>query len=385
MAVLMRNFRLKFVSGVINRWQFSLVAVLSIILSLAGQGAEAAKLREISSFAGIRSNQLIGYGLVVGLDGSGDQTTQTPFTIQTTLSLMQALGVTLPANTRMQLRNTAAVMVTATLPSFAKPGQPIDVSVSSVGNAKSLKGGMLLMTPLRGADGQVYAMAQGSVVVPGAGASGGGSSVTVNHQSVGRVPAGGLVERQVPQSIDDELVQVDLHRSDFMQMQRVVEAVARRFGPNVAMPMDARAVQLRLPLSQADRVRFLAELEGLDIDLVEEMPRVIINARTGSVVMNQGVRLDPVAVAHGSLTVKISRDPMVSQPSPLSQGQTVSSSRTNVDVNIGSGSLGALPRGASLDEVVRALNLLGANAQDLVAILQAMKAAGALRAELELI
>jgi len=385
MAVLMRNFRLKFVSGVINRWQFSLVAVLSIILSLAGQGAEAAKLREISSFAGIRSNQLIGYGLVVGLDGSGDQTTQTPFTIQTTLSLMQALGVTLPANTRMQLRNTAAVMVTATLPSFAKPGQPIDVSVSSVGNAKSLKGGMLLMTPLRGADGQVYAMAQGSVVVPGAGASGGGSSVTVNHQSVGRVPAGGLVERQVPQSIDDELVQVDLHRSDFMQMQRVVEAVARRFGPNVAMPMDARAVQLRLPLSQADRVRFLAELEGLDIDLVEEIPRVIINARTGSVVMNQGVRLDPVAVAHGSLTVKISRDPVVSQPSPLSQGQTVSTSRTNVDVNIGSGSLGALPKGASLDEVVRALNLLGANAQDLVAILQAMKAAGALKAELELI
>jgi flagellar P-ring protein precursor FlgI len=189
----------------------------------------------------------------------------------------------------------------------------------------------------------------------------------------------------VPQSIDDELVQVDLHRSDFMQMQRVVEAVARRFGPNVAMPMDARAVQLRLPLSQADRVRFLAELEGLDIDLVEEIPRVIINARTGSVVMNQGVRLDPVAVAHGSLTVKISRDPVVSQPSPLSQGQTVSTSRTNVDVNIGSGSLGALPKGASLDEVVRALNLLGANAQDLVAILQAMKAAGALKAELELI
>ena len=298
---------------------------------------------------------------------------------------MQALGVTLPANTRMQLRNTAAVMVTATLPSFAKPGQPIDVTVSSVGNAKSLKGGMLLMTPLRGADGQVYAMAQGSVVVPGAGASGGGGSVTVNHQSVGRVPAGGLVERQVPQSIDDELVQVDLHRSDFMQMQRVVEAVARRFGPNVAMPMDARAVQLRLPLSQADRVRFLAELEGLDIDLVEEIPRVIINARTGSVVMNQGVRLDPVAVAHGSLTVKISRDPVVSQPSPLSQGQTVSTSRTNVDVNIGSGSLGALPKGASLDEVVRALNLLGANAQDLVAILHAMKAAGALKAELELI
>ncbi|NCV84673.1 MAG: flagellar basal body P-ring protein FlgI [Oxalobacteraceae bacterium] len=365
--------------------RFSLTTVLVIFIAVANLNAEAAKLREISSFAGIRSNQLIGYGLVVGLDGSGDQTTQTPFTIQTTLSLMQALGVTLPANTRMQLRNTAAVMVTATLPSFAKPGQPIDVTVSSVGNAKSLKGGMLLMTPLRGADGQVYAMAQGSVVVPGAGASGGGGSVTVNHQSVGRVPAGGLVERQVPQSIDDELVQVDLHRSDFMQMQRVVEAVARRFGPNVAMPMDARAVQLRLPLSQADRVRFLAELEGLDIDLVEEIPRVIINARTGSVVMNQGVRLDPVAVAHGSLTVKISRDPVVSQPSPLSQGQTVSTSRTNVDVNIGSGSLGALPKGASLDEVVRALNLLGANAQDLVAILQAMKAAGALKAELELI
>ncbi len=372
--------RLQSVLGALRFASFIVLVFISVI-----ESASAAKLRDLSAFAGVRSNQLIGYGLVVGLDGSGDQTTQTPFTIQTTISLLRALGVTLPANTRMQLRNTAAVMVTASLPSFAKPGQPIDVSVSSLGNAKSLKGGMLLMTPLRGADGQVYAMAQGTVLVPGAGASSGGASVTVNHQSVGRVPSGALVERQVPQNIDDELIQVDLHRSDFMQMQRVVEAVSRRFGPNVAIPLDARAIQLRLPTNQGDRVRFLAELESLDIELVEDMPRVIINARTGSVVMNQGVKIDPVAVAHGALTVKISKEPVVSQPAPLSQGQTVATARTAVDVNIGPGSLGALPRGASLEEVVRALNLLGANAQDLVAILQAMKAAGALKAELELI
>jgi flagellar P-ring protein precursor FlgI len=366
--------------------KFFQIVLLPLLLCLQYGDALATKLRDISSIAGVRSNQLIGYGLVVGLDGSGDQTTQTPFTLQTTLSLLQALGVKMPEGQRVQLRNTAAVMVTATLPPFAKPGQNIDVSVSSVGNAKTLRGGMLLLTPLRAADGQVYAMAQGSVLVPGAGAGGGGgAAVLVNHQSVGRVPAGGLVERAVPQSIDEDLMQVDLHRADFGQMQKVVESISRRFGPNVAVPLDSRAIQVRLPQSQLDRVRFVADLESLTVDSVEEAPRVIINSRTGSVVMNQGVRLDPVAVAHGNLTVRINRDTQVSQPAPLSQGQTAATQRTNVDVNIGSGALGALPRGASLEEVVRALNLLGANAQDLVAILQAMKAAGALKAELELI
>jgi flagellar P-ring protein precursor FlgI len=362
-----------------------LALLLPILLMLQVGEALAAKLRDISSIAGVRSNQLIGYGLVVGLDGSGDQTTQTPFTLQTTLSLLQALGVKMPEGQRVQLRNTAAVMVTATLPPFAKPGQNIDVSVSSVGNAKTLRGGMLLLTPLRAADGQVYAMAQGSVLVPGAGAGGGGAAVLVNHQSVGRVPSGGLVERAVPQAIDEDLMQVDLHRADFGQMQKVVESISRRFGPNVAIPLDSRAIQVRLPQSQLDRVRFVADLESLTVDSVDEAPRVIINSRTGSVVMNQGVRLDPVAVAHGNLTVRINRDTQVSQPAPLSQGQTAATQRTNVDVNIGPGTLGALPKGASLEEVVRALNLLGANAQDLVAILQAMKAAGALKAELEMI
>jgi flagellar P-ring protein precursor FlgI len=361
------------------------VFLLSLLFACQLGSAEASKLRDISSIAGVRSNQLIGYGLVVGLDGSGDQTTQTPFTLQTTLSLLQALGVKMPEGQRVQLRNTAAVMVTATLPPFARPGQNLDVSVSSIGNAKTLRGGMLLLTPLRAADGQVYAMAQGSVLVPGAGASGGGGAVLVNHQSVGRVPGGGLVERSVPQAIEDDLMQVDLYRADFGQMQKVVEAISRRFGPNVAVPLDSRAIQVRMPQSQIDRVRFVADLESLIVEPVDEVPRVIINSRTGSVVMNQGVRLDPVAVAHGNLTVKISRDTQVSQPAPLSQGQTVATQRSSVDVSIGSGSLGALPKGASLEEVVRALNLLGANAQDLVAILQAMKAAGALKAELELI
>ena len=346
---------------------------------------QAAQLRELGSVSGVRTNQLIGFGLVVGLDGSGDQTTQTPFTLQTMRSLLQALGVTVPPEDRIQLRNTAAVMVTASLPPFSRPGQAVDVTVSSVGNAKSLRGGMLLMTPLRGADGQVYAMAQGSVLVPGAGAGGGGASVTVNHQSVGRVPAGAMVERPVQQSIEDDVLQIDLHRADFAQMQKVVESIGRRFGPNVAIPLDGRTIQVRMPQDQLGKMKFLADLQSLSVDVVDELPRVIINSRTGSVVMNQGVRLDPVAVAHGNLTVKINRDTQVSQPAPLSQGQTAATQRTNVDVNIGSGALGALPRGASLEEVVRALNLLGANAQDLVAILQAMKAAGALKAELELI
>ena len=345
----------------------------------------SAPLKELGSISGVRTNQLIGFGLVVGLDGSGDQTTQTPFTLQTMRSLLQALGVTVPAEDRIQLRNTAAVMVTASLPAFAKPGQSMDVTVSSVGNAKTLRGGMLLMTPLRGADGQVYAMAQGSVLVPGAGAGGGGASVTVNHQSVGRVPSGATIERPVQQGAEEDVLQIDLHRADFGQMQRVVEAIAKRFGPNVAVPLDGRTIQVRMPQDQLNRTRFLSDLLALSVDLIEESPRVIINSRTGSVVMNQGVRLDPVAVAHGNLTVKISRDTQVSQPAPLSQGQTAVTQRTNVDVNIGPGTLGALPKGASLEEVVRALNLLGANAQDLVAILQAMKAAGSLRAELEII
>ena len=359
---------------------------LSLFIAVALPSlAFGAQLRDLGSVSGVRTNQLIGFGLVVGLDGSGDQTTQTPFTLQTMRSLLQALGVTVPPEDRIQLRNTAAVMVTASLPPFSRPGQTVDVTVSSVGNAKSLRGGMLLMTPLRGADGQVYAMAQGSVLVPGAGAGGGGASVTVNHQSVGRVPSGAMVERGVQQSLEEDVLQIDLYRADFSQMQRVVEAVAKRFGPNVAVPLDGRTIQVRMPQDQLSRMRFLADLQALQVDVVDEVPRVIINSRTGSVVMNQGVRLDPVAVAHGNLTVKINRDTQVSQPAPLSQGQTAATQRTNVDVNVGSGALGALPKGASLEEVVRALNLLGANAQDLVAILQAMKAAGALKAELELI
>lgn len=362
-----------------------LATMLLAMVVLVPGAAFANKLRDISTISGVRSNQLIGYGLVVGLDGSGDQTTQTPFTIQATISMLQSLGVTLPPGVRMQLRNTAAVMVTSSLPAFAKPGQVLDVTVSSIGNAKSLKGGMLLMTALRGPDGQVYAVAQGSVLIPGSSAGGGGSSSVTNHQSAGRVPAGGIIERSAPQAIEDEIIQIELKRADFIQIQKVVEAVTKRFGSNVAAPIDSRAVQLRLPLSQSDRVRFIAELEALIIEQVEESPRVVVNSRTGSVVMNQGVRLEPVAVAHGSLTVKITKEPVISQPNPLSQGQTVVAAKQSVDVNVGSGSLAALPSGASLEEVVRALNLLGANAQDLVAILQAIKAAGALKAELELI
>jgi flagellar P-ring protein precursor FlgI len=368
-----------------RRWRALACAAL---LSVGAPAVHAQRLKDIASFSGVRSNQLIGYGLVVGLDGTGDQTTQAPFTRQAVASMLSALGVALPPGQQFQLRNTAAAVVTATLPPFARPGQAIDITVSSLGNARSLRGGTLLMTPLRAADGQVYAIAQGSVVVSGAGASTGGvggASTVINHLSAGRVPNGGQVERAVPQSIEEAHLQLELARGDFATMQRVVEAIGRRFGPTVAMPLDARALQIRVPAEPDRRLAFLAEIEQLRIDPVPEAARVVVNSRTGSVVLNQAVQLGPCAVAHGNLTVRVTRDPIVSQPQPFGRGDTAVLSRDSVDVEQAGGQLVGIPAGASLEVVVRALNLLGANPMDLIAILQAMRAAGALRAELEVI
>jgi len=345
----------------------------------------AERLKELATIQGVRDNPLIGYGLMVGLDGTGDQTMQTPFTTQSLNNMLQQLGITMPQGVNMQLKNVAAVMVTATLPSFARPGQAIDVTVSSMGNAKSLRGGTLLMTPLKGVDGQVYAIAQGNMVVGGAGASANGSKVQINQLSSGRIPSGGIVERTVESAIGGEgELTVELTRSDFGTAQRAVEAINRQFGP-VAEAVDARVIRVHAPESPQDRVGFLARLEGLEVTPTQAVARVVINARTGSVVMNQAVRVSECAVAHGNLSVVINTQPVVSQPEAFSRGRTVESAQSEISVNQGSGALQMVRGSASLADVIKGLNALGANPQDLVSILQAMKTAGALRAELEII
>ena len=349
--------------------------------------AQAMRLKEVASVQGVRTNQLVGYGLVVGLDGTGDQTTSTPFTTQSINALLQQMGVTVPAGTSMQLKNVAAVMVTAQLPPFAQPGQLLDVTVSSLGNAKSLRGGTLIATPLKGADGQIYALAQGNLIVGGAGASAAGSKVQINHLSAGRVPEGATVERAVATPLSQgEYLQLDLNSNDYNTAREVARAVNARMGEGLAQAMDGRVVRVRMPESADARVAFLADIENLPIELAAPAARIVINARTGSVVVNQTVTLNPCAVAHGSLSVTINSTPMVSQPSPFSTGgTTVSKDKADITIKQEPGSLIQLPAGTKLADVVKALNSLGATPQDLLAILQAMKTAGALNAEIEVI
>ncbi len=348
--------------------------------------AHAERIKDLASVQGVRANQLIGYGLVVGLDGSGDQTTQTPFTVQSITSMLSQLGVNLPPGTSLQLKNVAAVMLTASLPAFAKPGQTIDVTVSSIGNAKSLRGGTLLLTSLKGADSQVYAMAQGNVLVGGVGASTpGGSSVQINHLSVGRVSGGATVERAVPTLLgQDGYIYLDLNTTDFTTTRRVVAAINGAFGDGIAAALDGRVVQVAAPPDADRRVDFLSRIESLDVQPGSSVAKIILNARTGSVVMNQSVTVDNCAVAHGNLSVVITSEPVISQPGPFSTGQTVQAQREQIEIRQDKGGL-TMVKGVNLSEVVKALNSIGATPQDLLAILQAMKAAGALRAELEII
>ncbi|MES2025004.1 MAG: flagellar basal body P-ring protein FlgI [Pseudomonadota bacterium] len=348
--------------------------------------SQAERLKDLASVQGVRQNQLIGYGLVVGLDGSGDQTTQTPFTIQSIISMMQQMGVNLPQGINMQLKNVAAVMVTTSLPAFAQPGQTLDITVSSMGNAKSLRGGTLLMTPLKGADGQIYGMAQGNVVVGGAGAAANGSKAQINHLSVGRISAGATVERAVVTSLGQgDLIFLELKDSDFSTASRVVDAVNKRFGPETAAAQDGRVIRVRAPMSNDERVSFLGALESINVTPAQVSAKVILNARTGSVVMNQAVTLDTCAVSHGNLSVTINTQPIISQPAPFSGGQTVVAQQSQIEINKDPGKVILLKNSASLADVVKALNSIGATPQDLLAILQAMKAAGSLRAELEII
>lgn len=365
-----------------NVWKFALV----LTILLVGNGAAyAERIKDMASVQGVRTNQLAGFGLVVGLDGSGDQTTQTPFTVQSIINMLGQMGVNLPPSS-LQLKNVAAVMVTATLPAFAKPGQNIDVTVSSIGNAKSLRGGTLIMAPLKGADGQVYAISQGNVLVGGVGASAGGSSAQVNHLSVGRIPAGATVERAVNTPLGQgDYINLELNAGDFTTANRVVQAINNRFGAGTASASDARQIRVAAPRDNNQRVAFLSQIENLPVTAGNGAAKVILNARTGSVVMNQNVEVDNCAVAHGNLAVTITSETQVSQPNPLSQGATVATQTAQIDITAQKGELVTLPVSPSLSEVVKALNAVGASPQDLLAILQAMKAAGALRAELEII
>ena len=349
--------------------------------------AEAARIKEVAAVQGVRSNPLTGYGIVVGLDGTGDQTTQTPFTTQSLNAMLQQMGVTVPAGTNMQLKNVAAVMVTAQLPPFAQPGQAIDVNVSSIGNAKSLRGGTLIATPLKGADGQIYALAQGNLIVGGAGAAANGSKVQINHLSAGRIPEGATVERAVPTPLNlGDTLLLGLNAADFATARAVANAINGAKGSGTAVAVDGRTVQLqKVPAAGGERIAFLADIENLKIELEKPAARIVLNARTGSVVMNDAVTLAPCAVAHGNLAVTISTTPGVSQPAPFSQGQTTQADKSDIAITQQGGALVQMPAGTKLADVVKALNALGATPMDLLAILQAMKSAGALNAEIEVI
>lgn len=346
----------------------------------------ATRIKEVAGVQGVRSNPLVGYGLVVGLDGTGDQSQGAPFTAQSLAAMLSQMGVAVPPGVQLQAKNVAAVMVTAALPAFAQPGQAIDVNVSSLGNAKSLRGGMLIATPLKGADGNVYALAQGNLIVGGAGASAAGSKVQINHLSAGRVPQGATVERSVPTPLaQGEFLQLDVTSADFATARDVAKAINTAKGEGTAMALDGRVVRVHAPQDMNARVAFLADVENLTLELTKPAARIVLNARTGSVVMNDAVTLAPCAVAHGSLSVTISNTPVISQPGPLSGGTTAQASKADIAITQQAGSLVQMPAGAKLADVVKALNALGATPQDLLAILQAMKSAGALNAEIEVI
>lgn len=345
------------------------------------------RIKDLATIAGVRDNQLIGYGLVVGLDGTGDQTTQAPFSTQSLKNMLNQLGVTLPEGVNPQTKNMAAVMITADLPPFAKPGQRMDITVSSLGNSKSLRGGTLLMTPLKGADGQVYAIAQGNLTVGGFGAGGAdGSRITVNVPSVGRIPNGATVEREVPTSFNQgSHLTLNLRRPDFTTAYRMADTINASFGEELAQALDGSSVQVRAPVNPNQRVTFVSMLENLTLEAAEPPARVVINARTGTIVMGAGVTVRPAAISHGNLTVTISEDPAVSQPGAFAGGQTAVVPQSDVEIAQEQNRMFLFAPGTALGDIVEAVNEVGAAPGDLVAILEALREAGALRAELVVI
>jgi flagellar P-ring protein precursor FlgI len=361
-----------------------LACVAGAMFLLMFPPVHADRVKDLASIAGVRSNQLVGYGLVVGLDGTGDQTSQVQFTVQSLKSMLARYGVTIPPGVNLQPKNVAAVSVHAELPPFAKTGQTIDVTVSSLGNAKSLRGGSLLMTPLKGADGRVYAVAQGNLIVGGFGVSGNdGSKITVNIPSAGRIPDGASVERTVanPFATGDNIV-LNLRSADFTTANRLAEAINRTIGPGAARALDGASVQVSAPNDVSQRVAFVSLLENIEVNPGEAAARIIVNSRTGTIVIGSHVRVMPAAVTHGSLSVTISEKPVVSQPPPLSRGATTVVPSSTIQVEQAKNRMFLFDPGVQLNEIVRAVNQVGAAPGDLVAILEALKQAGALRAEL---
>lgn len=359
------------------------VGILFFLLCLVPALSQAERIKDIANIQGIRDNQLMGYGVVVGLDGTGDVS---PLTTQGIISAMIQLGVKLPPGVNLNAKNIAGVAVTATLPPFAQTGQTLDVTVSSLGSAKSLRGGTLIMTALKGADGQIYAVAQGNLLVGGAGASAGGSSVTVNHLNAGRIVAGATVEKTIEVSVGQgDTVTLELRAADFTTASRVVSAINNRFGQNTAAAINSRVISIRAPMDYDGRVGFMSDLQSLTVKAADVIAKVVLNGRTGSVVMNQSVTVKECAIAHGNLSIVISATNEVSQPGAFSGGQTTGVSNAQIDITSQPGLVVRLPNSVMLADVVKALNSIGATPQDLLAILQAMKAAGSLNAELEII
>lgn len=358
-----------------------LIALLLSALLLMPAPAQAERVRDLGSFQGVRANQLIGYGVVVGLQGTGDD--NLAYLTETMKGVSGRLGMPLPPGVSPGLKNAAAVIVTADLPAFAKPGQRIDITVSTLGKAKSLRGGALILTPLVGADGQIYAMAQGNVAVGGLGVSGkDGSQLTVNVPTVGRIASGASVERAVATGFDsDGPLHFNLHSADFLTASRVRDAINGRY-PGAAQLVDAVTLAIALPQGGDARSAALAEIEMLDVTPAAQAARVIVNSRTGTVVINQAVRLNPAAISHGKLTIRIDENPRVVQPAPFSQGETAQEEASTIAIEEQGGGLIAMPGAASLSDVVAALNLLGVGASDLVVILEALRQAGALQAEM---
>lgn len=357
---------------------------LMLVAMLVAPVVLADRLKDISDVQGVRTNQLIGYGLVVGLDGTGDKTSQTPFTAQTFRNMMEQFGISVPENLTPKLKNVAAVSIHSELPPFAKPGQRIDITVSSIGNASSLRGGTLLMTPLRGADGRVYAVAQGDLVVGGFGAQGSdGSKITVNVPSVGRIPNGASVEVAAPNPfMEGDIMTFNLHNPDFTTAKRVRDEINRLLGPGVARSMDATSISVTAPRDPSQRVTYLSVLENLQIEPAEAAAKVIINSRTGTIVVGNNVRVSPAAVTHGNLTVTISESVEVSQPNAFAGGRTAVTPDSNVDITQEKSHMFKVGNSVTLDDIVSAVNRVGMAPGDLMAILEALKQAGALRAEL---
>lgn len=357
---------------------------LAAALSILATPSRAERVKDLATVSGVRDNQLIGYGLVVGLDGTGDQTSQAPFTIQSIKNMLAKFGVTIPANANPQLKNVAAVTIHANLPPFSKAGQKIDITVSSIGNAGSLRGGSLLMAPLRGIDGEVYAIAQGSMVVSGFGINGkDGSRVSLNVPSSGRIPNGATVEREVPTNFTSQpFVMLNLNTPDFTTASRVAEGINKLLGDGTAQAADAVSIKVAAPADANQRIAYLSTLEAIEIEPGDAPARVIVNSRTGSVVIGSHVRVTPAAVAHGSLSVTITERLDVSQPNAFGKGETVITPRSSLDVTSPAARMFVFNAGVNLDEIVRAVNQVGAAPGDLVAILEALREAGALRAEL---